>query len=315
MSNQRLEDNGDLRRYRIELPNMTDDDLDPFQFRLYAHYKRVCGGGVNGGECFESVTTTAKLCKMSRDKVIESRDWLTTNGWIDVTTDKKHILHIRIIDRWLENMTRYASRYSDRSRYIDFAPHELAVDISTQRSNYKKELTTCTDVHTHPEQQGQQQLTLSETEPMFNHQPEAEEGIDSNSASMNGKVQKGRPHPPTPRPDRKAKESKADPAATAAWEMYLAKIDEHEPGAVLAFSRERSGVNAIVKAGWTAEQIGQCFDIMKAQPFYQGKHLSAQELGKDIGAKLNGKTHKPNGAERIDRDLFFSNFKTGDLYE
>ncbi len=35
---QTIIDNGDLCRYRTELPNMCDDDLDPYQYRLYAHY-------------------------------------------------------------------------------------------------------------------------------------------------------------------------------------------------------------------------------------------------------------------------------------
>ena len=40
--NQQLYDAGDLRKYRIELPNLYDDaDLDPYEFRLLAHYKRV----------------------------------------------------------------------------------------------------------------------------------------------------------------------------------------------------------------------------------------------------------------------------------
>ena len=29
--------------YFMQIPNMADDDLDPFQFRLYAHYIRRAG--------------------------------------------------------------------------------------------------------------------------------------------------------------------------------------------------------------------------------------------------------------------------------
>lgn len=276
MINQRLEDNGDLRRYRIELPNMTDDDLDPFQFRLYAHYKRVCGGGVNGGECFEKVTTTAQRCQMSRDKVIEARDWLAANGWIDIVADKKHILHIRIIDRWPENMARYSSRNIDRSRNIDFASHELAVDISTQRSNYtKKELNN-------------NLLTTSVDAP--DHNGETTSSLNKEVVVL-GEA-----------PSKKVPPKKVSPSAVAspAWEMYMAKIAKYEGNTAINFGRERKGINQLVALGWTAEQIGECFEKMKAETFWSKKHLSAQSLGQQIGALLNGskaspKAHSLNG--------------------
>lgn len=98
-------DGGDLRKYRIELPNMADDDLDPFQFRLYAHYKRVCGG--NGGICFESVRKTAERCQMSIDKVIATRQWLSDNNWIALSGGKQGTYKITILDRWEENLRRF----------------------------------------------------------------------------------------------------------------------------------------------------------------------------------------------------------------
>ena len=104
---QEIIDNSDLRRYRTELPNMCDDDLDPYQYRLYAHYKRWCGA--NGGACSESVRQTAKTCRMSTTKVINTRQWLHENGWISL--DQNPITGaytIQIADRWPENFMRYA---------------------------------------------------------------------------------------------------------------------------------------------------------------------------------------------------------------
>lgn len=108
MNNQGITDNSDLKKYRIELPNIIDDDMDPFQARLYMHYKRVCGAG--NGECWEAVRTSATKCKMSPDKVTATRQWLTDNGWIQSEQDDKGIYHITIVDRWPENFVRYSGQ-------------------------------------------------------------------------------------------------------------------------------------------------------------------------------------------------------------
>lgn len=102
---QQISDDGDLRRYRTEIPNMADDDLDPYQYRLYAHYKRVCGA--MNGTCYESVRTTAENTKMSVGKVVSTRDWLADEGWIDVTQTDVRVV-VRIVDRWAENCARFA---------------------------------------------------------------------------------------------------------------------------------------------------------------------------------------------------------------
>jgi len=110
---QEIIDDGDLRRYRTELPNMADDDLDPYQYRLYAHYKRVCGG--NDGTCWESVRKTASTTKMSADKVIAPRQWLADNGWVRLKQQENGRYHITIINRWMENFSRYAPNNNGQS--------------------------------------------------------------------------------------------------------------------------------------------------------------------------------------------------------
>ena len=94
--------------YFMQIPNMADDDLDPFQFRLYAHYIRRAG---TSGACFESVRTTAQACSMSITKVIQARDWLAANGWISTEeANANGTLNVRIRDRMPENVARYAAQ-------------------------------------------------------------------------------------------------------------------------------------------------------------------------------------------------------------
>lgn len=85
------------------------------------------------------------------------------------------------------------------------------------------------------------------------------------------------PPSPTPQPD---------PAA-AAWQAYMGKLAQYEGSTAINFGRERVGINTLVKLGWTAEQIADCFDQMKKEDFWAKKHLSAQSLGQQIGAKLS----------------------------
>lgn len=156
--NQNVQDGAGLRRYRTEIPNMADDELDPFQYRLYAHYKRVCGA--DGGECFEAVRTTAEKTRMSNEKVISTRQWLGDNGWIELEKRAKGTFRITIIDCWHKNTVRYSER-SNRNTVrnseqstrtpleIPNTPLEISnstvrnseqspLEISNQRSNHYK---------------------------------------------------------------------------------------------------------------------------------------------------------------------------------
>lgn len=106
MSKQTIHDPSDLRTYRIELPNLYDDsDLDPYEFRLLAHYKRV-------GNCWESTKTTAEKCKMSTGQVSQARDRLHDKGFIIIAEElhEKGTLQITVIDRWAENFEKYSKR-------------------------------------------------------------------------------------------------------------------------------------------------------------------------------------------------------------
>lgn len=65
------------------IPNDADDALDPFEYRLLGHYKRV-------GHTNEKVRDTAKACQMSTGKVIAAREALSQLGYI---TYEKSAIH------------------------------------------------------------------------------------------------------------------------------------------------------------------------------------------------------------------------------
>lgn len=115
------DDNSKRKHYRTEIPNMADDDLGPYEYRLYAHYKRVCG---DLGECWESVRTTADKTQMSVGKVSSVRRWLVDEGWLEEFENGKLTLGIRVVDRWDENLSRYQR-----------SPHEQDEDRGVHHMN------------------------------------------------------------------------------------------------------------------------------------------------------------------------------------
>lgn len=108
---QYINDFAELKKYRTELPNLYDDaELDVYEFRLLAHYKRV-------GTCTESATTTAAKCKMSKAQVMETRQRLGDNGFIKlekVPCPGGFAYSITIVDLWLENFAKYSGLTHDQ---------------------------------------------------------------------------------------------------------------------------------------------------------------------------------------------------------
>lgn len=111
MTKQSIKDDGREHKYFHILPNMADDDLDPYQYRLYGHYKRKCG---DNGTCEDSVRQTAKATQMSDKKVQSARDQLAEMGYIKVEKPtaqqarKGQTVHITLLDMWQQNVYRYA---------------------------------------------------------------------------------------------------------------------------------------------------------------------------------------------------------------
>jgi hypothetical protein len=127
MKQQHVTNDGDLRRYFSQIPHLADDALNPYQMRLYVHYLRVCG---NDGECYEGRATTAKTCQMSEGMVTKTRNQLAAGGWIILERggDQNDTYHIRIVDRWEENMSKYkrSSPHDDppAKEVIGSSPHD-----------------------------------------------------------------------------------------------------------------------------------------------------------------------------------------------
>jgi hypothetical protein len=131
---QTITDQTDIRKYFSMIEHLADDELDPYEYRLLGHYKRVCGE--NGGTCTEGIRTTADKCKMSQGKASEVRQALHNKGWInldikkDETPEGKTVYigaNVTLKDRWLENLKAYAKEGSDGC-----SPHEQGCSSGEQ---------------------------------------------------------------------------------------------------------------------------------------------------------------------------------------
>lgn len=127
----------DLGKYFTIMLNMADDDLDPYQYRLLAHYKRVCG---KNGECYQSTRTVAEVCQMSVGKVASVRRELETMGYIRILERGDTTFLITIIDRMKENVERYAKRSQDEHSVheVNANVHEVKQRITHEEKPIKK---------------------------------------------------------------------------------------------------------------------------------------------------------------------------------
>ncbi len=125
MSEYKIKDEGDPKKYWTQLPNLIDDmGLSVYAFRLYVHLKRVVGEMENG-ECWQSVKTLAENCNMSIGMVTKAKKELDDLSLINIEKVKnprggRDFHKITIVDIWPENIKKYASS----------SPHEL--DTSSQ---------------------------------------------------------------------------------------------------------------------------------------------------------------------------------------
>jgi hypothetical protein len=111
---QRIHDEGDLRKWYSQIVHMADDDLDMKEYRLYGHYMRVCGQ--RGGICNETERTTYTKCQMSRNTFVAARKRLIDKGFIRIVEEgspnqrgiKGTPTVIACNDLWAKNYVRYA---------------------------------------------------------------------------------------------------------------------------------------------------------------------------------------------------------------
>lgn len=94
-----------IRKYFHQIPNMADEDLNPYQYRLLGHFIRVCGVD---GVCWQSTETIAAITHMSRGKVSQVRRELETMGYIHYGQSNAGTIEVRVMDRWRENEARFS---------------------------------------------------------------------------------------------------------------------------------------------------------------------------------------------------------------
>lgn len=103
MESQYYISEGEGRKYFSQIPNLYDDaKLSVWEFRLLIHY-------VRRGNTYESLKTTAETCKMSRPQVVKARNELEKKGFISTVKKKRETVKIAVVDKWAENMSKYAT--------------------------------------------------------------------------------------------------------------------------------------------------------------------------------------------------------------
>lgn len=113
MSQYLIKDEGDLRKYFIQIPNSIDDsDLTVYEFRLYVHLKRVAG---DEGKCYQSTQTLAKSCMMSTAAVSRAKKRLAEKKLIEIAMRPgehggRDYHEITIVDIWDKNMASYSQK-------------------------------------------------------------------------------------------------------------------------------------------------------------------------------------------------------------
>lgn len=236
-----MSDAGDTRKYRTEIPNMADDDLDPYQYRLYAHYKRVCGA--DGGECYESVRTTAEKTKMSNEKVIETRAWLAENGWIALQQGAKGVFKITIVERWNENFVRYSERSTVRNSEQS-TPSSLEIPNSTVRNSERSPLEI-----------SNQRKNLLKKEP-----------IKNNSATRQSPAAT----------DGQPKVKQTDPLIKPIMDAYVELRGKNG----VNYGKEGAWAKKIAKEhpDRTVEKVEACYQWLKQDKFYEFKPVSLAKI-------------------------------------
>ncbi len=117
-------------KYYHMMLNMADDDLNPHEYRLLGHYLRWAG---HGGTREEGIRTTAKVCHMGQVALRKARASLVAKGYLIVKEPTKAQAEdgvptkITVVDRWAENIARYAKDETPVSEQIQGVPKQIQV--------------------------------------------------------------------------------------------------------------------------------------------------------------------------------------------
>lgn len=197
MNNQQqtLTNESALHKYFHMIPNMADEDLTLYEYRLYGHYIRICGGG---NTCTEGVRATAKVTQMGYEKVIDARTSLAQKGFIRtnvpnaVAARKGKTVHVTLIDRWEDNIHRYAKGVSNSEQGVSENEQVAGEGVSdSERINNKRINNNTQDLKTPPYPPEGGNASADEKEPFVSSPNKNDETADSESKS-------GEVDPPTP---------------------------------------------------------------------------------------------------------------------
>lgn len=134
---QDVHDDAPAGKYFTQILNMADDDLDPYEYRLLGHYKRVIGE--LNAPCTQGTRLIAEICRMSLGKVTAVRKQLEEKGWIRCERRPNNTIRVTLIDRMAENVARYSKRSQDEQAR---SPHEHGVrHMNTTVHDVNEEIT------------------------------------------------------------------------------------------------------------------------------------------------------------------------------
>jgi hypothetical protein len=122
VTDSRVTDQGNLRKYRTETPNIIlallwdsslskEDRFKSADLALYTILKRTAG---DSGVCYKSSATLAKECSLSQGKIADSKKRLQRLGLVRIAEKKRAhgrpAHHITIVDVWPANMIYFSSQ-------------------------------------------------------------------------------------------------------------------------------------------------------------------------------------------------------------
>lgn len=203
------------RSYFCLMPNLADDQLDVYEYRLYGHYKRILGE--KSGPVKERTETTAQRTQMSAASVTRARKRLADKGYITLHSRRLHNyerIDVELTDIWPQNMAHYASTISDRNGNTPDTPtiSDRNATISDRNATVSTGNATVSDRRTLKEQ-------LSVKEPSTNQKPSNSQEPSPDDADLQSS--------PNQTPSSK-KGSTRDPAcARAGKATRTSPIDKH----------------------------------------------------------------------------------------
>lgn len=260
-------DDGDLRKYRIELPNLIDDiGLSVYAFRLYVHYKRVAGAN-QGGTCRQGTRTLAKACNMGIATISRSKEELIKAGLIEIekgdpVTNGSDI--VTIVDIWERNFRAFKGK-KPPPRGADPVPVGNTPPVPVGNTPVPTGNT--------PVPVGNIRSNLLEKEPIEKEQGEGE------AAS-----------PPAPPPPvhvvNTSTKAVAHPNTKPILDAYIAACAYEKPFTKSQYQRESPYAKELAEAGYTPQEVVAAYDKLKSDEFWAKQHLGLRSLVTQMPAMI-----------------------------